>query len=90
MNRDEVVRICRVAASGTIGETDVNIVLMNYCLEHEKPYYETSMFIIFLLQNHIAKPFFIEALKYYERKYSINKLWSAPNNLGQRQLIQVN
>jgi hypothetical protein len=90
MGRDEVVRISRLAAFGGLTEMDVNILLMNYCLEHDKPYYETTVFITFLLKNGMFEPFFMEALGYYERKYTINKLQSKPNEIGQRQIIFIN
>ena len=63
---------------------------MNYCLEHGKPNKETVLFINFLLGNRIFEPFFIEALEYYEKKYTINKLQSKPNKIGQRQIIFIN
>lgn len=59
MGRDEVVRISRLVAFGGLTEMDVNILLMNYCLEHNKPYYETTVFITFLLKNGIFEPFFM-------------------------------
>lgn len=90
MDRDEVVRISRLVAFGGLTEMDVNILLMNYCLEHNKPYYETTVFITILLKQGIFEPFFIEALEYYEKKYTINKLQSKPNNMGQRQIIFIN
>lgn len=90
MDRDEVVRISRLVAFGGLTEMDVNILLMNYCLEHDKPYYETTVFITFLLKNGMFEPFFMEALGYYERKYTINKLQSKPNEIGQRQIIFIN
>lgn len=90
MGRDEVVRISRLVAFGGLTEMDVNILLMNYCLEHNKPYYETTVFITILLKQGIFEPFFIEALEYYEKKYTINKLQSKPNNMGQRQIIFIN
>lgn len=90
MGRDEVVRISRLVAFGGLTEMDINILLMNYCLEHNKPYYETTVFITFLLKNGIFEPFFMEALGYYERKYTINKLQSKPNEIGQRQIIFIN
>ncbi len=90
MGRDEVVRISRLAAFGGLTEMDVNILLMNYCLEHDKPYYETTVFITFLLKNGMFEPFFMEALGYYEKKYTINKLQSKPNEIGQRQIIFIN
>lgn len=72
MGRDEVVRISRLVAFGGLTEMDINILLMNYCLEHSKPYYETTV------------------LEYYEKKYTINKLQSKPNEIGQRQIIFIN
>lgn len=90
MGRDEAVRISRLVAFGGLTEMDVNILLMNYCLEHDKPYYETTVFITFLLKNGMFEPFFMEALGYYEKKYTINKLQSKPNEIGQRQIIFIN
>lgn len=90
MSRDEVVRISRLVAFGGLTEMDVNILLMNYCSEHNKPHYETTVFITILLKQGIFEPFFIEALEYYEKKYTINKLQSKPNNMGQRQIIFIN
>ncbi|AXQ62726.1 ABC-type cobalt transporter [Bacteroides phage crAss001] len=90
MGRDEVVRISRLVAFGGLTEMDINILLMNYCLEYGKPYYETTVFITILLKQGIFEPFFIEALEYYEKKYTINKLQSKPNNMGQRQIIFIN
>ena len=90
MSRDEVVRISRLVAFGGLTEMDVNTLLMNYCLEYDKPYHETTAFITFLLKSGMSEPFFIEALEYYEKKYTINKLQSKPNNIGQRQIIYIN
>ena len=90
MGRNEVVRISRLVAFGGLTEMDVNILLMNYCLEHDKPYQETTVFITFLLKKGMFEPFFMEALEYYEKKYTINKLQSKPNEIGQRQTIFIN
>jgi hypothetical protein len=90
MGRDEAVRISRLVAFGGLTEMDINILLMNYCLEHSKPYYETAVFSTILLKQGIFEPFFIEALEYYEKKYTINKLQSKPNEIGQRQIIFIN
>lgn len=87
MDRNEVVRISRLVAFGGLTETEVNILLMQYCLEHNKPYYETAMFVTLLLKSENIMPFFMEALEYYEKKYTINKLQSKPNEIGQRQII---
>lgn len=90
MNRNEVVRISRLVAFGGLTETEVSILLMQYCLEHSKPYYETTVFVALLLKSGNIMPFFMEALEYYEKKYTINKLQSKPNEIGQRQIIFIN
>ena len=90
MNRNEVVRISRLVAFGGLTETEVSILLMQYCLEHNKPYYETTVFVTLLLKSGNIMPFFMEALEYYEKKYTINKLQSKPNGIGQRQIIYIN
>ena len=90
MNRDEVIRISRLAAFGGLTETEVSILLMQYCLEHNKPYYEITVFVTLLLKSGDIMPFFMEALEYYEKKYTINRLQSKPNEIGQRQIIFIN
>lgn len=90
MNRNEVVRISRLVAFGGLTETEVSILLMQYCLEHNKPYCESTVFVTLLLKSGDIMPFFMEALEYYEKKYTINKLQSKPNEIGQRQIIFIN
>lgn len=90
MDRNEVVRISRLVAFGGLTEIEVSILLMQYCLEHNKPYYETTVFVTLLLNSGNIMPFFMEALEYYEKKYTINKLQSKPNEIGQRQIIFIN
>lgn len=90
MNRNEAVRISRLVAFGGLTETEVSILLMQYCLEHNKPDYETAVFVTLLLKSGDIMPFFMEALEYYEKKYTINKLQSKPNEIGQRQIIFIN
>ena len=51
MDRNETVRISRLAAFGGLTETDVNMVLMQYCIEQGKPYYETTLFVTKLLSS---------------------------------------
>lgn len=45
MDREETVRISRLAAFGGLTESDASMELMQYCIEHGKPYYETTMFV---------------------------------------------
>ena len=90
MSRDEVIRISRLVTFGGLTEMTVNTLLMNYCLEHDKPYHETIVFITFLLEKGVFVPFFMGALEHYEKEYTINKLQSKPNEIGQRQTIFIN
>lgn len=94
MDRNETVRISRLAAFGGLTESGANMVLMQYCIEHGKPYYETAMFVYNVLRNKQLLAYcFNIALGFYERKFTIYKLWSAPNplnNQGQeRRLLQI-
>lgn len=94
MDRDETVRISRLAAFGGLTESDASILLMQYCIEHGKPYYETTMFVTNVLGNRqLLTHCFNIALSFYERKFTVYKLWSASNPLniqGQdRTLLQI-
>ena len=94
MDRDETVRISRLAAFGGLTEADVNMVLMQYCMEQGKPCYETTLFVTYVLRNSRLMTYcFSFALSFYEKKFTVYKLWSAPNplnNRGQeRKLLQI-
>ena len=89
MDRDETVRISRLVANNSITTGDISMVLMQYCIEQGKPYYETTK----LLSSAQLAACFITALDYYERKFTIYKLWDKPNILqksgGLGQLLQI-
>ena len=94
MDRNETVRISRLAAFGGLTETDVNNMLMQYCIEHGKPFQETALFVMYILRNRqLMSYYFNFALSFYERKFTIYKLWSAfnpLNNMGQEiKLLQI-
>lgn len=94
MDRNETVRISRLASFGGLTDSDVNVVLMQYCIEHGKPYYETSMFVMNMLKSDRLLAHCLSiALSFYERKFTICKLWSAPNPLSimgqERKLLQI-
>ena len=94
MNRDETVRISRLVAFGGLTESDASIVLMQYCMEHEKSYHETAMFVMNVLKSKQLLAHCLNiALSFYERKFTVYKLWSAPNPLNQmgqeRKLLQI-
>ena len=93
MDRNETVRISRLAAFGGLTETDVYMVLMQYCIEQGKPHYETTLFVTHVLINKQLMAYcFNFALSFYEGKFTVCKLWSAPNplnNTGERKLLQI-
>ena len=95
MDRDEIVRISRLAAFGGLTSSDVSILLVQYCVvEHNKPYENVIEFVTALLGRPIELRFYVEAaLEYYEKKFAVCKLWSASNplnNMGQkRKLLQI-
>ena len=94
MDRNETVRISRLAAFGGLTGNDMNMVLTQYCVEHGKPYYETAMFVMNVLKSKQLLVHCLNiALSFYERKFTVYKLWSASNplnNRGQeRKLLQI-
>ena len=93
MDRNETIRISRLAAFGGLTKTDVDMVLMQYCIEQGKPYYETALFVTRVLTNIRLRTYCLNfALSFYEGKFTVCKLWSAPNplnNTGQRKLLQI-
>ncbi len=94
MDRNETVRISRLAAFGGLTERDSNMVLMQYCMEHEKSCYDSAMFVMNVLKSKQLLAYCLNiALSFYERKFTVYKLWSAPNPLNkmgqERKLLQI-
>lgn len=95
MDRDETVRISRLAAFGGLTANDASKLLIEYCtVDHNKSIEDTNRLINILLQHQtLLSSYMQEALKYYERKFTVYKLWSASNPLniqGQdRTLLQI-
>lgn len=90
INRDDVLRISRAVIFGGLTVQDVETILVSYCLEQGKPHSETIPFVTFLIEHEMFESCFIQALQYYEKKYTITKLQSKPNDLGQRKTILIN
>lgn len=78
MVREEVVRISRLAAFGGLTDVDVTSVLMSYCLEHGKDASKTQVFITYILRTPFIMNYFWEALEFWEKKFTINRLYSKP------------
>lgn len=94
MDRNETVRISRLAAFGGLTERNANMVLMQYCMEHEKSCYDSAMFVMNVLKSKQLLAHCLNiALSFYERKFTVYKLWSAPNPLNkmrqERKLLQI-
>ena len=93
MDRDEIVRISRSVAGKSVTIDDISIVLMQYCIEQGKPYYETTLLVTKVLSSTQLAGYFMTALDYYEREFTIYKLWDKPNILqksgGLGQLLQI-
>lgn len=83
MTREEVIRLSYAASNGNLSGSDVALLLMEYCLENGKPYYETSMFVMRLgRMPELLAHCISYALEWYQRKHAINKLYSAPNPMA--------
>ena len=83
MSREDVIRLSYAASNGNLSSSDVSLLLMQYCLENGKPYMESVMFAICLGKMPKLLAYCISyALGWYERKYAINKLYSAPDPMA--------
>lgn len=83
MTREEIIRLSYAANNDSLTSNDISILLMNYCMENGKPYMESTMFVISLGKVPKLLAYCISyTLKWYERKYAINKLYSAPNPMA--------
>lgn len=83
MTREDVIRLSYAASNGNLSSSDVSLLLMQYCLENGKPYMESAMFVICLGKMPELLAYCISyTLGWYERKYAINKLYSAPNPMA--------
>lgn len=83
MTREDVIRLSYAASNGNLSSSDVSLLLMQYCLENGKPYMESVMFVICLGKISELLAYCIShALGWYERKYAINKLYSAPDPMA--------
>lgn len=83
MSREDVIRLSYAASNGNLNSSDTSVLLLSYCLENGKPYMESAMFVICLGKMPELLAYCISyALGWYERKYTINKLYSAPDPMA--------
>ena len=76
MDRNETIRISRLAAFGGLPVNEVSKVLIEYCtVDHNKSIEDTNRLISALLQSQVLLSSYVqEALEYYERKFIVYKL----------------
>nr|DAI06066.1 MAG TPA: hypothetical protein [Crassvirales sp.] len=82
MTREDVIRLSYVyaASNGNLNSSDASVLLLSYCLENGKPYIESARFVMGLSRRPGLLAYCISyALMWYEKKYAICKLYSAPN-----------
>ena len=83
MTREDVIRLSYAASNGNLTSSEASVLLLSYCLENGKPYMESTMFVIGLGRMPELLAYCISyALRWYERKYAINKLYSSPNPMA--------
>ena len=91
MDRNETVELSRLAAFGEVPIHKALKAITDYCLEKGKSDIDTSVLREYLERDvTMLGSCLNQALEYFERKFVIYKLWSAPiNNAGQRKLLQI-
>lgn len=93
MDRNETVELSRLAAFGEVPIHKALKAITDYCLEKGKSDIDTSVLREYLERDVIMLGSCLnQALEYFEGKFMICKLWSAPNplsNTGQRKLLQI-
>ena len=93
MDRNETVELSRLAAFGEVPIHKALKAITDYCLEKGKSDIDTSVLREYLERDVVMLGSCLnQALEYFEGKFMICKLWSAPNplsNTGQRKLLQI-
>lgn len=93
MDRNGAVKLSRLAAFDKVPAYLALEAITDYCLEKGKS--DTDILVLrkYLVRNTNMLAFFLKpALEYFEGKFVICKLWSAPtplSNRGQRKLLQI-
>ena len=92
MDRNETVELSRLAAFGEVPIHKALKAITDYCLEKGKSDIDTSVLREYLERDvTMLSSCLNQALEYFEGKFVICKLWSAPNPLSnmQRKLLQI-
>ena len=91
MDRNETIELSRLVAFDKVPIPKALKAITDYCLEKGKSDIDISVLKEYLARDVVMLGFYLnQALEYFERKFVICKLWSAPiNNAGQRKLLQI-
>lgn len=87
MDRNETIRIAKLVAFGGLTESDASILLIQFCKENGKTSIEAVDFVTSILRNKELLLYCINvALDFYERKFTVCKLWGPINlySIGQK------
>lgn len=86
MDRDETVRLLRLSANNRIDRVSIVEalkVVTDYCLEKGRRGSDIARLRGYLVSDIAALTLCTtQALEYFERKFTIYRLWSAPNPLN--------
>lgn len=90
MNREETVRISRMVNGGSIDTNTACNLIAEYCIARGKTKEDTNTFINSISRVITLLPSYITiALSYFEKEFSVYKLYSKPNIEGKRSLLQI-
>lgn len=83
MDREETLRLSRLAAFGRLSLADILRVITAYCFEKGKKGSDIAMLREYLVKDvFVLNSCMIQSLEYFEKKFTICKIWSAPNPLN--------
>lgn len=95
MDRETILEISKkfYLKGENLTTNEVDSVISSYCIEKGKRYADTQLFLYALYRNPpIMNSCFVEALTYFEKKFTISKLFSAINpmlNNGGRTILLI-
>ena len=93
MNRTKLVDILKGINGDYRGimTSDALNVIRDYCLEHGKTMDQfKQLLLLFKYNNSLIYQCLNISLEYYEKKFHINKWYSKPDVLGQKQVLLIN
>lgn len=88
MTREDVVNFCRLAYSNKADMQAVTYFIWQYCVHRGKDSEQSKLFASTVVQLG-PNPALHYAVKWCEKEFSINKLYSAPDPNGNRSVVQI-